>query len=283
MALERLRIESNGMTFEAIAAGPASGDLVLLLHGFPQGPSAWRRTLEWLGRRGFRAVAPAQRGYSPRASPRPVDAYVTGRLADDVLGMAAALGYSRFHLIGHDWGGAVAWLMAASEPRRVRTVTVVSTPHPRALGEALRRPAQMLRSSYMGFFQYPALPEAVLEAGDLIVLGLALRAMGLSASQWRRDRTLLRRVGLRGPLNWYRAAPRSGLQRVGRVAVPTLFVWGRNDPAMGREAAEGTAAHVSGSYTFAELDAGHWIPDRNAAELHELLKLHLPAASRRRR
>ena len=125
--LEHLVIAAEGMEFRALAAGPADGRLVLLLHGFPETGYTWRRQLEALGRAGYRAVAPDQRGYSPGARPDSVAAYGMSRLVGDVLAIATALGRERFDLVGHDWGGAVAWVVATAAPARVRTLTVLST------------------------------------------------------------------------------------------------------------------------------------------------------------
>lgn len=287
MNVERVRIPAGGFTFDAIAAGPPHGELVILLHGFPQGPSSWRWILERLAETGHRVVAPAQRGYSPGANPPDPREYGLDSLAADVVAIATALGSRRFHVAGHDWGGAVAWAVAASEPERVRTLTAVATPHPAAMGEALRETTwQKLHSIYAVPLTMPSpVPEVMLGWPDLLPLGLFCRASGLSGPQWRRDAAVLRRSGLTGPINWYRgtrAAPPS--RRVtADITVPTLYVWGRRDPFLGRGAAERTAAHVRGPYRFEELDTHHWIPEANRKELLSLLSEHLGARARARR
>jgi pimeloyl-ACP methyl ester carboxylesterase len=125
----------------------------------------------------------------------------------------------------------------------------------------------------MAFFKLPRIPEAMLQAGNYAQMGLSLRAFGLPSTAWQRDRRQLQRVGMRGPLNWYRGATK-GL-RPRRVSVPTLYVWGSRDPFLGRKAAELTGKYVTGPYRFEELKAGHWIPDRNAADLQRALGEHL--------
>ncbi len=268
-----VEIAANGLRFETLLDGPSDGEPVILLHGYPQSAGSWAQTMEWLVDRGHRVLAPNLRGYSPGANPPEASAYRMSTLVDDVLGIADAQGADRFHLVGHDWGGALAWAVAAGQPGRLLSLTSVSTPHPLAMRDAMRSSLQAVRSGYMAFFCLPRIPEALLQAGDFAQLGLSVRLFGLPAAVWERDRAQLRRVGLRGPLNWYRGA--TGGLRLGPVSVPTLFAWGRHDPFLGRHAAEGTAEHVSGPYRFEELDAGHWIPDRNAAELEQVLAAHL--------
>jgi pimeloyl-ACP methyl ester carboxylesterase len=269
-------IEANGLRFETLVAGPENGEAVILLHGYPQSASSWQHTLDWLAGRGYRGVAPNLRGYSPGANPLDAGEYAMSKLVADVIGIAGALGVERFHLVGHDWGGGLAWMVAGMHPDRLLSLTVISTPHLAAMAEALRTPAQALRSSYMGLFRLPRVPEAMLQFRDFAQLGLGVRASGLPRKAWERDREQLRRVGIRGPLNWYRGATR-GMDRPRPVTVPTMFIWGRRDAFLGRRAAEFTEKYVKGEYRFVEMDAGHWIMDRNTAEFHRLLGEQLDA------
>ena len=268
-----VEIEANGLTFETLVAGPDVGEPVILLHGYPQSAASWTETMEWLAQRGYRSIAPNLRGYSPGANPRDADEYRMTDLVADVIAIADARGVGRFHLVGHDWGGALAWSVAGAHPERLLSLTSISTPHAAAMLQALRSSTQSLRSSYMGFFRIPRLPEALLQAGNYAQLGLSVRAFGLPGAAWKRDRKQLQRVGMRGPLNWYRGATK-GL-RPRRVSVPTLYIWGRRDPFLGRKAAELTGAYVTGPYRFEELKAGHWIPDKNAHDLQRILGEHL--------
>ena len=274
--IETAHVSANELVFETLLGGPFTGTPVILLHGYPQSAEAWRGTIEWLAGRGMRAIAPSLRGYSPGANPPDAAAYSMDRLVADVIAIADSQGIGSFHLVGHDWGGGLAWSAAAVHPERLLSLTVLSTPHLAAMAEALRTSTQMLRSSYMGLFKVPLIPEALLSFAGFAQLGLACRISGLPAEAWRRDRAHLRRVGLRGPLNWYRGATRNA-HAGRRITVPTLYVWGRHDAFLGRRAAELTAKHVSADYTFVELDAGHWIAENNADELYELLAAHLDA------
>jgi pimeloyl-ACP methyl ester carboxylesterase len=274
-AVERREIGANGLRFETLLAGPESGEAVILLHGYPQSGEAWRDTVGWLAGRGYRGVAPSLRGYSPGANPPDASEYRMPELVADVLGIAGALHIDRFHLVGHDWGGALAWVIAGNHPDRLLSLTVVSTPHPLAFAQALRRPAQAVRSSYMAFFRIRRVPEALLSFGNFASQGLGTRGSGQPREAWRRDRDHLGRVGLHGPLNWYRGATR-GIRPL-RVGVPTLYIWGRHDMFLGRRAAEQTEKFVTGEYTFVELNAGHWIAERNPDQLQRLLGEHLEA------
>lgn len=274
--VEQRDIEASGLRFETLLAGPESGEAVILLHGFPQSAQAWRDTLNWLATHGYRGVAPSLRGYSPAANPPEPSAYAMPELVGDVLGIADALDAQRFHLVGHDWGGALAWVIAGDHPDRLLSLTVLSTAHPLAMGEALRTPGQAMRSAYMRFFRMRRVPEAMLSFANFAQQGLALRASGLPKWAWQRDRDHLRRVGIQGPLNWYRGATR-GMGRPRRVSVPTLYIWGRHDMFLGRRAAQLTEKCVTGEYTFVELNAGHWIAERNAEQLQRLLGEHLDA------
>ncbi len=158
--MERLELAVGELAFEARADGPEDGELVLLLHGFPQTSFSWRYQLPVLAGAGYRGVAPDQRGYSPRARPADLTSYRAERYVEDVIGLADALGADRFHLVGHDFGGFVAWDVASLHPERLSTLSVVSTPHPAPMAKSiLEGGEQRERSSYMLFFRYALLLE----------------------------------------------------------------------------------------------------------------------------
>jgi pimeloyl-ACP methyl ester carboxylesterase len=274
--IEPLQLRARGLVFDALAAGPATGAPVLLLHGFPQTSACWTPLLEALGAAGYRAVAPDQRGYSPAARPGAVRAYRTRELVADVLAIADRLGARRAHLVGHDWGGVVAWSLAGRHPERVATLTAVSTPHPRALARSLTFGTQPLRSAYVPLFRTPRLPELLLGAQRQWGLRSLLAGSGLGR-EWIETytRALVRPGALSAALAWYRAATPASML-VPRVRVPTLYVWGSRDPALGLRAATVTARWVTGPYRFEVLPgAGHWLPEHHADELSRLLLEHL--------
>ena len=267
---------ANGLDFDVRRAGPPDGPLVMLLHGFPQTGASWRESLPALARAGYHAVAPDQRGYSPGAQPHRVGDYTVDALGADVIGLADALGADRFHLVGHDWGGAVGWHLAARQPERLLSFTSVSTPHPRAMAAAMAG-TQALRSLYIPFFRLPWLPERVLGAGHHRVLREGLVRSGLPRERATETVEALERSGaLPWALAWYRANGPRLVRSTGPVAVPTMYVWSTGDTALGRSGAERTAGHVTGPYRFEVLEGvSHWIPETAADALNRLLVDHL--------
>jgi pimeloyl-ACP methyl ester carboxylesterase len=277
VAAKQTTIAAAGMRFDALTAGPAGGELVILLHGFPQTGTCWHVALDDLARAGYHAVAPNQRGYSEGARPEGVEAYRVTELCGDVLAIAAALGRKRFHVVGHDWGGTVAWALAGDHPEAVVSLTAVSTPHTAALRQALRGPQQRVRMAYIPVLRLPIIPESLIDAGGGLVAESLLTATGLSPAHAHRDISALREVGATGPLNWYRAL---GTERghSAPVAVPVLHVWGDHDPVFTREATDLTADHCTGGYHLLELEGGsHWIPDEHWGDVADLFLEHLAA------
>jgi pimeloyl-ACP methyl ester carboxylesterase len=265
-------VERGGLSLDVRDEGPRGGEVVVLLHGFPQDSRCWAEVTPTLHRAGLRTLAPDQRGYSPAASPADVSAYRVSSLAGDVLAVMDAAGVRTAHVVGHDWGGAVAWYLGAHHADRVDSLTVLSTPHPTAMAHSMTRSLQALRSWYTVVVQVPVLPELVLSR----TLGTALRLSGLPAHLAQvYGQRFATPSALHGPLAWYRAAgrrqPWQVLDAIGAdgrdVTVPTTYVWGQHDPALGRAAAEATADQVTGDYLFVELDAGHWLPELNPDEV----------------
>lgn len=254
------RIESysrDGLMFDVTDSGPLEGTPVVLLHGFPTDRTSWRRMEPLLHAEGLRTLAPDQRGYSPGARPDGVAAYRLEELAEDVVALVDELGVERVHLVGHDWGGAVAWLLAGNWAERIASVTVLSTPHPAALSRAFRTPDQARRSWYMAAFQVPGLPERYIASHFHALMGRSRLPLD---DVTRYAARLASPDALTGPVNWYRAA-RSSYLPAHRVDVPSTFIWGSKDIALGRHAAELTREHVTGDYEFVEIVAGHWLPE----------------------
>ncbi len=282
-SVESLSLAASGYTFDARAAGPVDGELVLLLHGFPQTGRAWERLLGPLADAGYRAVAPDQRGYSPGARPTDDAAYAMEHLVADVAGLADALGAEAFHVVGHDWGGAVAWHVAGTHPDRVRSLTVLSTPHPGAFAQAFSGDIggdQVQRSSYMQIFAADGAAEMML-ADDAAGLRAVFQLTGMADEQAQPYVEALGSVeALDAALAWYRAAL-AGLMGGGApIPVPTLYVWGTDDPALGRETAEATAGHVEAPYRFVALDGvGHWVTEDATDTVRDLLLEHLPGSA----
>jgi pimeloyl-ACP methyl ester carboxylesterase len=273
---EELELVVGDLRFRAMAEGPDDGELVLLLHGFPQSWWEWRHQLRALGKAGYRAVAPDQRGYSPGARPDGVEQYHVDHLVADVLGMADSSGADRFHLVGHDWGAIVAWHLAAAHPERLHTLSTVSVPHPAAFARALKDPTseQAAKSGYIVGFQAPGAGGPMV-ADDGAGLRLVFQASGLDGDVEEHVRVLSQPGAIEAALNWYRALDFTGGD-VGDIEVPTLFVWSTDDIAIAEEGAGWTGDHVTGPYRFVVLDGvSHWIPEVAAERLTELLLEHV--------
>jgi pimeloyl-ACP methyl ester carboxylesterase len=239
-------LSANGIGFHALADGPEDGPLVLCLHGFPELGRSWRRQLPALARAGYRAVAPDLRGYGDTDLRGPFD---LPTLVDDVVGLVEALGRERAILVGHDWGGAVAWSVATHRPSVVDKLVVLNCPPPQELARAiLRSPAQLRRSWYVFFFQLPWLPERRMAANGAEVVARALVGGSHRRGVWPREEVEEYRVAFSRPgrakaaIDWYRAAfrgsvrPRRARGRA-RVSAPTLVLWGVEDRFLGRELA----------------------------------------------
>ncbi|WP_121253608.1 alpha/beta fold hydrolase [Nocardioides ferulae] len=274
MSVPKQRIDSfarDGLTFDVRDEGPLDGPVVVLLHGFPERSTSWREVAPLLHARGLRTVAPDQRGYSPGARPpRRRDYRIQHLVADvaELIGEVQRTAPGPVHLVGHDWGAVVGWMVAAQHPALLRTWTAVSVPHPRAYGEAMLGP-QALRSTYIGFFQLPFLPELSARPGG--PFERSLRRFGMTEDEVERFRAEMVADGALGPaLNWYRAIPFSADRSMldPTITVPTTFVWSDRDPAIDRKGAERTGRYVEADYTFVELDGvTHWIPTQAPDEL----------------
>ena len=266
-------VRRDGLEFEVYDAGPIDGEVVVLLHGFPETSHCWRLVAPQLHRAGYRTLAMDQRGYSPGARPPRRRDYRVSELVADVLALIDAAGKPAVHVVGHDWGAIVAWGLAQQHPDRLSSLTAVSVPHPAAFLASLVRSAQGLKSWYMLAFQTPRLPELLARRpGGLI--DKQLRASGMTRDDVARMRTDIVDAGaLTGALNWYRALPFNapGAMRT-RVTVPTTLVWSDDDIALGRYGAEHTARWVDAPYRFVELtDVSHWIPTQAPDALVEAI------------
>jgi pimeloyl-ACP methyl ester carboxylesterase len=269
----------DGLRFDVVDAGPPdAAETVVLLHGFPQSAASWAGVSGRLAEAGLRVLAFDQRGYSPGARPLDKAAYRMEELVADVLALADAAGLDRFHVVGHDWGGGVAWALGADPAAvpRLASLTVLSMPHPRAFAHALLRSGQALRSAYVALFRTPVVAERLLLAGGGLPLRRGLRRSGLDAATARAYAERMAQPGaLTAALNWYRAARNPSSYDPVDPAVPTLYVWSTGDTALGRAAAEGTAQFVPGPYRFEVLDGlSHWLPEQAPDAIAALIAAH---------
>lgn len=268
--------ERGGYVFDVTDSGDPAAPPVILLHGFPQDRTAWDEVAPLVAEAGYRTIAPDLRGAAAGARPKSVAEYRTIEHCHDVLALLDEAGVEKAHVVGHDWGGYVAWAMACVYPERLLSVTSVSTPHPAALKRAALRSTQGLRSWYMGLFQLPYISDRLVAPGTPLWRALI---RGLPPGQAERYAARMADpVARNAALNWYRVLPRelaSPSVRWSRVKVPTLYVWGERDPALGRAAAEATGDFVSGDYRFEPVPAGHWVPETRPVLLGTMLAEHL--------
>jgi pimeloyl-ACP methyl ester carboxylesterase len=275
--MKHIELTVGEYTFSALAGGPEDGDVVLLLHGFPETSYEWRAQIPVLAAAGYRVVAPDQRGYAEGARPPRVEDYAVLELVGDTVGFVDALDARSVHLVGHDWGGAVAWVFAVLHPDRLRTLTAVSTPHPTPFGQSIREGEQKEKSAYMDTFRAEGAEELFL-ADDGAMMRQALASFGMHDIRPVDEyyRVLSQPGAMTGALNWYRANDiGSGGLALPPVTVPTMYVWSTDDLALGREAAEATAAWVEGPYRFEVLEGvSHWVPEEVPDALNALLLDH---------
>jgi pimeloyl-ACP methyl ester carboxylesterase len=255
-----MTVRANGLDFDVQMGGPESGPPVLLLHGFPQHAGMWDGVVPALHRAGLRTYAPNQRGYSPGARLSDVDGYAMSDCVADAVALMDALDIDRADVVAHDWGSVVGWHLAVNHSNRVRTLTAVSVPHPEAVSRArhVEGSDQKERSAYMLLFAQPGKAEETLLADDARRLRRLFHPLP-EATVDKYVTPLLEPGALTDALKWYRRLERPNL---GPTAVPVTYIWGNQDPSMGRIAAEGCRAFATGDYRFVELDGvSHWVPD----------------------
>jgi pimeloyl-ACP methyl ester carboxylesterase len=284
----RTKVEANGLRFDVLQAGPRGAPLVLLLHGFPEGAGCWRHQIDALVAAGYRVWAPDQRGYGSSDRPRGARNYRLPLLAADAFGLIDAAGAVSARVVGHDWGGAVAWWMAHARPDRIERLAILNCPHPEVMRRALlTNPRQMLRSWYIAFFQLPWLPEALLGAGDGALLARGLRRSSREGAFQKSDldayRRDWRRPGALGAMiDWYRGARyplriggRVGAAAAPKVLPPTLLLWGRRDHALGAELAKPTLARCADVQLVFLDEATHWLQHEEPERVNAALLEHL--------
>jgi pimeloyl-ACP methyl ester carboxylesterase len=289
MAAERIPVGDLRLSVESVGSGPP----VVLLHGFPENSHSWRHQLPALAEAGYRAVAPDLRGYGRSDRPGRVDDYAIAALAGDVWGLIDALDAGPVHLVGHDWGGSLAWVTAMRRPELLQTLTILNSPHPAASAHArLTMPDQMAKSWYMLLFQFPGVAEAWLSNDDFANFRSFVFDTAAEGTFSEEDREIflapMRKDGaLTAALNYYRAnIPAASwigsAPDTPPVEVPTMIIWGLADANMGRVLLELSSERVGGPLRIEELEGvGHWIQQEAPDAVNRLLVdfLAAPAGS----
>jgi pimeloyl-ACP methyl ester carboxylesterase len=269
--LQHIAFRASGVELHAVAPGSGDGRLVILLHGFPEFWYGFRRQIAPLASAGFRVIVPDQRGYAGSSKPHGIDAYGFDTLAADVAAIADSCSAEKFDLVGHDFGGVVAWWVALKFPNRVRRLVVINAPHPVAGRRyAKQHWRQLLRSWYIFFFQIPGLPDWFLARRGFALLRLALTGSArrglFTEDDLRNYREAWAAPGaLTAMLNWYRALRRFRARGTDlKVRQPTLLLWGDHDLYLDAGLAEASLAYCAAGRLRRFPDASHWLQHEEA-------------------
>ncbi|AYO52725.1 alpha/beta fold hydrolase [Acinetobacter wuhouensis] len=274
IAIKTQRIESyqrEGLSFDVIDSGPLDGQVFVLLHGFPETNKSWQETSEILNAQGYRTFAVNQRGYSLGAQPTSRRDYRGSALLEDVNALLDII-QQPVYLVGHDWGAVVAWDVAQRYPEKIKHLITISVPHKAAFMKAMLTSNQLFKSYYMGLFQLPKIPELLFEKAPQIGLAL-LKDSGMTEQQLKDfQQEIVNENRLSTALNWYRGLPFSSNKNLLKpITVPTLFIWGKHDSAIGPKGVEYNKNYVHAPYKEVIMDATHWIPVQNAKELSQYI------------
>ena len=269
------QINANGMVFKCRTAGLGNGgEPIIFLHGFPESSVMWSRIMVELALQGYQCVAPDQRGYSEGARPKKNKDYTVDKLATDVIAIADAFGFKKIHLVGHDWGAAVGWAVVQLYPDRINDWTALSIPHLKSFFDAKKYdPYQIEKSKYMSKFQIPIMPELKVKANNY----KTLRDLWVVQTAEEVDdylEILKPFSGRKAAFAWYRANNELSVN-CGEVSIPTLYIWGNNDLAIGRASVEGTKQYIKGEYKFVELNAGHWLIQEKYEDISNEITEHI--------
>jgi pimeloyl-ACP methyl ester carboxylesterase len=279
-----IRSGNGGRRLAAIDEGPTDGPLVILLHGFPEFSYAWRNQVGPLVDDGWRVLVPDQIGYNLSDKPVGLENYDIDALADDVLRLAESAGYRTFSLVGHDWGGIVAWWLALRDPDRIERLAILNAPHPATMTRyAMTHPTQMLRSWYVLFFQIPGLPEALLRAGGYRMARRLLTGTSRGDAFSRHDldhyqEAWSRPGALTAMINWYRALRKRRRLRSERVRVPTMILWGERDAALEFPLALAALRRCDQGRLFRFPNATHWLQHEEPEDVNHLLRAFLSSS-----
>jgi pimeloyl-ACP methyl ester carboxylesterase len=276
--IEHRWIDVGEVRLHVALAGPEDGNPLILLHGFPEAWFGWGRQIEALAGAGFRLAMPDQRGYNLSEKPAGVACFGLDRLADDIVGLAAALGWKTYGVVGHDWGAAVTWQLVHSRPTGLVAASVLNVPEPRVMLRFVLTSRQFFRSWYVFFFQLPWLPEWLLRRSGWAALSRVLAKTStpgtFSEAELARYRKAWNRPGaITAMLSWYRAAVRTPPPRPAdpRVTVPMLILWGELDSALGKDMVDPSAALVDDVRVIRFPHASHWVQHEEATAVNEAL------------
>jgi epoxide hydrolase 4 len=270
-------VTTNGIRLHYVTQG--EGPLMLMLHGFPEFWYSWRHQIPEFAR-DFKVVAPDLRGYNESEKPADKAAYVMAEFIQDIKGLIEALGYDRCILVGHDWGGAIAWQFAYAYPEMVDRLIVLNIPHPAKFAEGLQMPQQLLKSSYIFFFQLPFLPEFLIQLNDFKALesafvGMAVNKKAFSAADIKAYKDAFTKPGaLTAALNYYRNPLQQGItnRQWSVLEVPTLMIWGEDDLPLSKELTYGTENYVRDFRIRYIPNCSHWVQQEQPQLVNQYIR-----------
>lgn len=283
-AFEHGYIETNGINLHVVQKGPKDGEVVLLLHGFPEFWYGWHKQITYFSDQGYRVWAPDQRGYNLSDKPKKTKDYDMTQLVEDVVGLIRASQQEKIYLVGHDWGGIVAWRVSREYPELIKKLVILNAPHSGALRQHIKKhPTQLLKSSYILFFQLPGVPERLLKSSDGRNAAEALQKTSNEGTFSDDDLSQYRTAwakprAMQSMLNWYRANAKSmtSSQVSKRVTVPTLIIWGENDQFLGKELATESLKFCDNGKGILLSDTTHWLhheePDRVNSLINQFIE-----------
>jgi pimeloyl-ACP methyl ester carboxylesterase len=270
-------IATNGIKLHYVTQG--SGPLMLFLHGFPEFWYSWRHQIPEFAKN-HKVVALDLRGYNESAKPEEQSAYVMAEFVKDIQGVIEGLGYDHAILVGHDWGGAIAWNVAYDHPELIDRLIILNIPHPAKFAQGLLTPQQLLRSSYIFFFQLPWIPEWLIQANDFGLLEQSFRGMtvnknAFTAADITAYKTAFARPGaLTAALNYYRNAFQQRILNTSWpvLEVPTLMIWGEDDLPLGKELTYGTEHYVRDFRIKYIPHCSHWVQQEQPKLVNQYIR-----------
>lgn len=278
-AFEHETVSVNGINLHVVQHGPKDGDVMLFLHGFPEFWYGWHKQIDYFAEKGYRVWAPDQRGYNLSDKPKAIEDYEMTYLVEDVVGLIRASEKTKVILVGHDWGGIVAWRVAREYPELIDKIIILNAPHSAALKKQItRHPSQLLKSSYILFFQLQGIAEQFLLSSDGENAAGALQMTSKPDAFSGQDLEAYRKAwaqpnAMRSMLNWYRANAKSmaSSNLPKQVKVPTLILWGAKDQFLGKELAVNSLAFCDDGRGILLGEATHWLHHEEPEQINTLI------------
>jgi pimeloyl-ACP methyl ester carboxylesterase len=255
--------------------------VIIFLHGFPEFWYGWHHQLDYFAAKGYRVLAPDQRGYNLSSKPTSVKDYRVSELVKDIAALIEATGEKQVYLVGHDWGAAVAWAMAYQYPQLITRLVIINVPHPKVFFNTLMSDVgQMMRSWYIGFFQIPRLPEKIIGLTQYQMLQNSMEKSAYpgtftQADLQRYHQAWQQKNALRSMINWYRAAIRyrnPAATFTHKIDIPTLILWGEKDKFLKKKMAKQSLQYCRNGKLYYIPDATHWVHHEKSTLVNELIE-----------